>query len=270
MTTLLARQQRALAALIRDEVDVADDSPAAAALLRPLADAPPRLGIYRNAFRGRLIEALRSNYPVLHRVLGDDDFAALALAYLAGHPSRVPSIRWFGHALPAWLAGRLEADREALPHPALADLARMEWAVGKSFDAADAEPLDRESLARTDPAHWPALRFAAHPSLRVVELAWAVEPLWRALTDDEHAHTDPPDPHAHRLLVWRQGLESRWRALPADEADALVACIAGERFADLCERIAAADPAADAAARAAAWLGAWVQAGLLVAAQQDC
>jgi hypothetical protein len=260
----LARQQRALAALIVDQAEIADDAPRATALLRPLAGAPPRLGIYRGAFRGRLVEALRSNYPVLHRVLGDDDFAALALAYLAEHPSRAPSIRWFGHRLPSWLAHRLEADADALPHPALADLARMEWAVGCSFDAADAAPLERDALARTPPPRWPALRFAAHPSVQVIELAWSVEPLWRALTDDEQAQTAPPEAHAHRLLVWRQGLETRWRALPPDEAGALGACLAGECFADLCERIAAADPAADAAARAAGWLGAWVQAGLLL------
>jgi hypothetical protein len=266
MTATLARQQRALAALVRDEADIADDAPAVAALLRPLAGAAPRLGIYRGAYRGRLVEALRSNYPVLHRVLGDDDFAALALAWLAGHPSRVPSIRWFGRGLPDWLAGRLEADPDALPHPALADLARMEWAVGSSFDAADAPPLDRERLAAIEPARWPALRFAAHPSLHIVDLAWAVEPLWRALTDDEHAATEPPEPRVHRLLVWRQGLETRWRALPVDEAEALAACVTGVRFDALCERIAAADPQADAAACAAGWLGQWVAAGLLAEA----
>ena len=52
----------------------------------PIADAivdgPPlptaaRLGIYRNAYRVRLTEALDDTYPVLHALLGDEVFVAL-------------------------------------------------------------------------------------------------------------------------------------------------------------------------------------------------
>jgi hypothetical protein len=209
---------------------------------------------------------LRSNYPVLHRVLGDEAFETLALDYLADHPSRSPSIRWFGHALPAWIADRLDADPQALPHPALADLARMEWAIGTSFDAADAEPVRREALAGLAPSLWPALRFAPHPTLRLLSLDWAVEPLWRALTDDPDARTEPPDPRPHALLVWREGLETRWRTLAADEAAALAEALDGLRFDALCGCVAAKAGEAGAAARVAAWLDQWVGAGLLVQA----
>ena len=101
-------------------------------------------------------------------------------------------------------------------------------------------------------------------------LAWAVEPLWRSLTDDPQAQTVPPAAQAHHLLVWRDGLETRWRTLPEEEAAALAGCIGGLRFDELCARVAAAPAAApatdeaDAAARVAGWLGQWVQAGLLV------
>ena len=257
----LAQQQRALAALIAG----ADDAPDTA-LLRPLAGAPPRLGVYREAYRARLVAALRSNFPVLYRVLGDDDFAALALAYLAAHPSQRPSIRWFGHALADWLAQRLAEQADTLPHPALVDLARMEWAIGSAFDAADAAPLERARLAAVAPEDWAALAFAPHPSLHLVALAWAVEPLWRTLTDDTDATTEPPAPHVHRLLVWRKGLDTRWRALPDDEAQALAACVAGRSFGELCELAAGDDPddVPAAAAKVVGWLGEWIQAGLLV------
>jgi len=260
----LLEQQRALAGLIRAGADLADDAADVVAWLRPLRAAPPRLGIYRHAYRARLAEALRGNYPVLHRVLGDEDFGALAQAYLAAHPSRSPSIRWFGHALPAWVAARLEVDPQALPHPSLADLVRMEWAIGTSFDAADAPPLERETLARVAPGSWPALRFAPHPTVRLVALQWAIEPLWRALTDDPGAETAPPEARPHHLLVWRDGLETRWRTLPEDESAALAGCLGGLRFDELCASVAATAEEAGTAARVAGWLGAWVQAGLLL------
>jgi hypothetical protein len=250
----LAELQRGFAALV-----TADEAPADDAMLRPLRGRPPRLGVYHHAYRARLVEALRANYPILHRVLGDEDFPALTRSYLADQPSRQPSIRWFGHALPAWLAKH----SDALPHPALADLAAMEWALGTSFDAADARPLDFAALAALPAEQWPAARFAPHPSASVLERQWAVEPIWRALTDDEEAATEEPQPLAHRLLVWRQGLETRWRSLDGDEAALLPACLAGTAFGALCEQ--AAITQADAApAWVASALRRWVDDELLV------
>lgn len=251
---VLTEQQSGFAALV-----TGDDAQAATALLRPLNGRPPRLGVYHHAYRARLIEALRNNLPVLHSVLGDDDFAVLALAYLADEPSRHPSIRWFGHALAGWLARH----PDSLPHPALADLATMEWALCISFDAADATPLNFDELAALPPAQWPDASFAAHPSVSVLELHWAVEPIWQALTQDEDAATDEPQALEHRLLIWRQGLETRWRSLDGDEATLLPACLAGASFTALCEQAAATQGDA-APAWVASALRRWVDDGLLV------
>lgn len=252
-TDTLAHQQRALAAQL-----LADAPDAGTPLLRALNGRPPRLDVYHHAYRARLVAALRSNYPVLPRVLGDGAFDALALDYLAEQPSREPSIRWFGHALPAWLA----AKPERLPHPALADLAAMEWALSTSFDAADAAPLAFADLAAQPSASWPGLRFAAHPSVALLALQWAVEPIWQALTEDEDAATDEPAALEHRLLVWREGLQTRWRSLADDEATVLAACLAGEPFAALCEQAAGTQGEA-APAWVASALRRWVDDGLL-------
>jgi hypothetical protein len=254
--TTLAEQQRSFAALL-DHAEIS----APTALLRPLNGRAPRLAVYQHAYRARLVGALRSNLPVLHRVLGDEAFGALTLAYLADHPSHRPSIRWFGDQLVDWLA----AHTDALPHPALADLAAMEWALGLSFDAADAEPVGFSELAALPPGRWPMLRFAPHPSVQVLHLAWAVEPIWRALTEDEDADTEEPQALAHTLLVWRQGLDTRWRSLAGTEARLLPACLAGENFAALCEQ-AAATEGDGAAPWVAAALRRWVDDGLLLPA----
>ncbi|HJV70632.1 DNA-binding domain-containing protein [Ideonella sp.] len=250
----LRAQQQAFAALL-----TADAPDKSTLLLRALGGRPARVDVYHHAYRARLIEALRSNFPVLHRVLGDKAFAKLGLAYLADHPSQQPSIRWFGDALPAWAA----AHPDALPHPALADLAAMEWALGTSFDAADATPLAFADLASRRPEAWPAARFAPHPSVALVSLAWAVEPIWQALTLDDAAATGEPEPLAHRLLVWRQGLETRWRSLADNEAALIAACLVGEPFAALCERAIASQGDA-APAWVAGALRRWVDDGLLV------
>jgi hypothetical protein len=255
----LRAQQRAFAALIT--------SPApntGTPLLRPLAGRAPHLAAYHHAYRARLVAALRANFPVLHRVLGDEGFAEVAMAYLADHPSRQPSIRWFGDQLASWLAAR----PDALPHPALVDLAAMEWALGTSFDAADALPLSHAALAALPAARWPALRFAAHPSVALLQLRWAIEPIWQALTDDETAVTAEPTPCPHQLLIWRRGLETCWRSLDTEEAALLAACLAGKPFIALCEQ--AAESGIDGAAeRVALALRRWIGEGLLRPARRQ-
>ena len=250
MTTLMD-QQRALAAAI------ARAEPVPGLLREAPGGRPARLQVYQEAYRARLEQALDSNFPIVHRVLGDEAFHDLAREYLLGNPSHWPSIRWFGHRLPAFL--RTHGDR----HPALADLAAMEWALRAAFDAADAVPLVVDELVGVAPASWPELRFASHPSVALLTLAWAIEPLWKALSADPNADADTPVEHAHRLLIWRQGLETSWRALDTDEAELLQACFAGRAFAEL-GALAEQQRAEAAATRLAGLLRQWVEAGLLM------
>ena len=95
-------------------------------------DVRGHLEVYVNAYWGRLREALADNYPVLNRALGDDGFRELAAAYVSAHPSHFRSIRWFGDRLADFIAG----NPEIVPHPALLDIARLDWAMRGAFDAA--------------------------------------------------------------------------------------------------------------------------------------
>jgi hypothetical protein len=143
----------------------------------------------------------------------------------------------------------------------LADLARMEWALCTAFDAADDTPLSVDDLLAHAPEDWPTLRFTGHPSLRLIALDWTVEPLWRALSDNAEAETAAPEPQPHHLLVWRQNDQTQWRSVEPFEADLLQAALAGESFAELCER--ATTQGEQAAAAVAGHLRVWVEAGLL-------
>ncbi len=215
--------------------------------------------IYRHAYRARLRSALRTNFSVLHRVAGDQVFDAVAAAYIDLYPSRRPSLRWYGEHLEALL----RADPDLLPHPALLDLARMDWALGSAFDAADAAPLDAGALASVDPEQWHALRFRLHPSVVLLELEWNVAPLWHA--DDDQASA--PDAMNHTLLIWRQDLDARFRTLDAAEATVLRALREGADFGALCHVLAAGPAAAeDAPLRAARFLQGWLAQQILVGA----
>ena len=261
-TTLADQQAVFKHAVVRVAHDDAGD--AAAGLLRADPGREPLLHIYRQAYTARLASALRDNFGVLPQVLGDEAFDALALAYIAAHPSRRPSIRWFGDTMPAFMAAR----DDLVPHPAMTDIARMEWGLRTAFDAADANALDANALAAVPPEAWPSLVFEWLPSVQLLDLDWNIEPVWRALKDADPADSPGlPEPEAkpHTLMIWRPALETLWRSLDAPAARLLRAAIAGCTFGALCE-IAVADVGEEQAAlHAASALRSWLDDGLLSA-----
>lgn len=238
------------------------------ALLADRALAPDRLsarsvaqfGVYRVAYRARLRAALRDNYEVLPRVMGDDAFDALANAYIDLHPSRHYSLRWYG----AHLVEHMVQNPSLVDHTALIDLAQMERALRHAFDAANAPPLQPSELGSLRAEQWDTLVLALHPSVQLLSLQWAVGPIWHAVQSGADELPAPPALE-HTLMVWRQDLHTQWKSLEPSLAVMVQGIAAGKTFGALCESLAALvglDQAASTAAVQLQWL---VQVQALVA-----
>lgn len=227
------------------------------ARLRPTSRADPAtlFAVYRDAYILRLAEALGDDHPALAKQLGPDEFAALTRAYAAAHPSRRPSIRWFGARLPAFL-GETPPWSE---RPWLAELAAFERSLRDAFDAADAAPIGVEALASVPPEAWPGLRFRFLPSLRRLDLAWSVARTWKE--DAPPERLEAPVAWA----FWRPELITEYRSLEPDEAWAIDAAASGAAFAELCDGLLRWHAADQAPARAAGLLRAWLDQRLLAA-----
>jgi putative DNA-binding protein len=223
------------------------------------ADSDTLLEVYRNAYSARLVEVLANDFPGLKALTGEAEFEWLARAYIAAYPSRGFSVRTVGEALAEFLAGTDPWARR----PALADMAAFEWALAGAFDAADAEQIRLEDLAAVPPAAWPSLTFAVHASVRKLALATDAPEAWKAQNDGRRPES--PDRRAADWLVWRQGLEVKFRRLMQDESVALAAAMAGEDFSLICERLAEHGPEDQAAFRAAGLIRVWIEAGLIEA-----
>jgi hypothetical protein len=218
-----------------------------------------RLAIYGNAYQRRLADALASNFPALARLLGESDFATLADSYVREHDSPFFNIRYYGDALPGFLA----THEHYLAAPVLAELARWEWAMMAAFDAADAAVLDHAALAQLSPEKWAQLRFTFHPSLQRLGLKWNVPQLWQALTDDGVRPEVSVQAEPIQWLVWRQQLSSYFRSLSPIEAAALDAARSGWPFGELCELLCEEVGEAAAAQQAATLLRGWVASALI-------
>lgn len=121
--------------------------------------------------------ALEDTYPQLVRIMGRQEFRAVANVFLEQEKVLDRSLDRLGHGF-----------ANLLPTAGLRDLARVEWAWLEAFQAADEEALDLGALAAMSP-HALALRtIGLHPAARLVPLESASEFEWegRSLGRDDH------------------------------------------------------------------------------------
>jgi hypothetical protein len=224
------------------------------------ADRATLLGVYRDGYALRLIEALATDYPGLMAMAGPADFDHLARAYIARHPSHHPSVRWYGKDLADFIA----ATPPYSGSPAAAEMARFEWALGEAFDSPDVTPIKAEELMVLAPEAWETLCFTILPSLRRLRLAFEVPQAWQ-----HRAEVEPGNLQVERAAepltwaIWRPELISNFRSLDGDESAMLDALVAGRPFPELCEAVAPFTGEDAAPARAAGLLRAMVEGGMI-------
>lgn len=220
-----------------------------------------RLGIYGNAYRSRLIEALEATFPVLAELLDESDFEALGARYVAAHPSTFFSVRHYGDRMADFLA----SDADYAKAPVLAEVARWEWAMAAVFDAADRDPIEAGAFANLAPEEWAQLKFEWSPAIEVLELQWNTPELWKSVTEE----SERPDPALHdrsmAWLLWRHSLQIFYRPLEAAELALIRASRDGHSFGELCELLCLHGPEEEASLRAAGFLRGWVESGLITA-----
>jgi hypothetical protein len=234
-----------------------------------IVDAPPlptdaRLAIYRNAYRIRLIDALDDTYSGLHKLLGDETFAALGELFVAAHPSEHRSIRWFGGEL----ANFLSQCPPFAEQPILSEVARFEWTLAEVFDAPDAPALERAALQAIEPDAWAGMRFHLHPSVRRLSLAWNTVNVWQAVNRDEEPPQPERAPQPVRWLLWRRELKNYFRSLDAAEGTALDAARRDLTFAEICAAMTECLPEEQVPLRAATLIGTWADSGIIAHASR--
>lgn len=218
-----------------------------------------RLAIYGNAYRSRLIDALANDYSALKYLLGEDDFSHLSLAYIKAYPSTHYSLRWFGQDL----ARFLDNHRIYRKHHYLTELAKFEWAFVNAFDAKDAKVSGIEDATKIPPDSWPGLRMVLHPSVRWVTCSWNCLSIWQSMKNKTAAPAPQPLDMEVNYLIWRQDLNTIYRSLDSDEADALSAVAKGADFTELCIALTKRLKTEETSLRAASLFKTWLAEGLI-------
>jgi hypothetical protein len=222
-------------------------------------DNRTRLGIYADAYRLRLLEALRVDFPALHTLAGDTDFERIGCAYIEAHPSEHFSIRYFGRQMSEFLAN----DARFRTTPVFAEMAAFEWALGLSFDAADSACVTVEAVGAIPGEAWPDMQLRLHPSVQRLDLRWNVPGLWKAIQEEQPPQQPVAADYPQAWVIWRHGLQSYFRSVTVDESWALDALGERQCFSMLCAGLCEWLEEEHVAAHAAQLMHRWVLDGLI-------
>ena len=196
--------------------------------------ARQRLGIYHHAYRARLLETMRDTFAHTWRYLGDEWFDHLALAFIEQHHSSHANLRWWGQAWPDWLDGDRLASMGVGDHPEVTELAQLDWALRRAFDAADAGALTAADLGAVPVDVWTPTPLQAQASVALLSLRCDTLAVWRALDQDEDVPAVTQLAQPVTVLVWRMDERPHFRSVSEQEAQALTHLLLGRSFMDIC------------------------------------
>lgn len=269
-TALSARQEEFLAHVLDDE--------------RALPSAwTPRhaagMAIYRNGYRTRLVDTLRSTYERTARWVGEDAFRQAAAHHVISHPPTSWTLDDLGEGFEETLRELFTGD------PEVAELAWLEWAMHRCFVCADVNPMDAvgfgEATASFQEDDWANMRLTFLPGTYLTKISHDIGELWRALKQENATAPEYALSRPLYCIVWRDDLKPVFMQVAEKEGQALARLLGGASYADACAALTEHDcetngetrkeaPSDDeAAAKAGAMLGRWLHHGMLAGVSRN-
>ena len=200
--------------------------------------AAARFDVYRNNVAVSLTEAVETGFPVIRKLIGEQNFSAIAGVFLRQHPPASPVLFLYGDEFPQFLRGF-----EPLQHLGyLGDVAAVEMAMRHSYHSADAAPIDPARLGEIPPERLGDLRLTLAPSLRLVRSPWPIYDIWAFNTYD-----DQPKPRheAQDALITRAEFDPKPHLLPKGGAELILALQAGQTLGEAAGAAQAVDEGFD-------------------------
>lgn len=217
------------------------------------------LQVYRANGQALAERALGAAYPVLARLIGDENFAPLARHFWVRHPPLRGDMACWGDALGDFI----DASVQLADEPYLGDVARLEWLMHRAGSATDvaADLSSFALLTAGDPGQVTltlgagvALLASPYPVVSIVNAHLLGSPSL------EQAGQMLAEGCAEHALVWRQGFRPCVRVSTAVENRLLGQLMAGQSLLDALGAVAVPFDFN-------AWLSEAAQTGLVCGAQ---
>lgn len=200
------------------------------------------LGIYQNAYRGRLLQAASELYPVTYYTLGESAHQQLWLSYLGKYPPRPGPMSQLG----AQLLTYCQQHDPYRDLPALLELIALETRLVELFENPDRPSYSREQLQRNPAENWAGLSWTDTGDWALMPVNFDLESYWLKIQDYRKQPGAKPgaadfavpafkESRPRHLLIRRQNFKMHFQQVSSIFAGFLQRLQQGETFAELCE-----------------------------------
>lgn len=194
-----------------------------------------RFNVYRNNVATSLMDALESGFPVIARLLGDQNFRNITRDFQWHTPPSSPLMMHYGTGFPEFLEGHPALVRV----PYLGDVARLELALRHSYHAADSTAIDPSLLQHPDLI---TARFEFAPTVHIISSRWPVLGIWRFNTQ---AGAEKPQAKAEHVLITRPEFDPLPEGITKGDAALIRSLMADETLSDALTAAQGAEPEHD-------------------------
>jgi hypothetical protein len=159
--------------------------------------------IYAGSITESLINALRENFPVTEKLVGDEFFRFMAYEYIVKTPSLSPNLGDYGSSFSDFVEHFPSA--QCLPY--LADVCRLEWYWHRAYSGVNYSPLDVTELNKIDPSCHRTLNFKRCANSYLLKSNYSVKMIWELNQGDELTEEIQLHKQKLHLLIWRPNME---------------------------------------------------------------
>ena len=219
------------------------------------------IAVYRNAYRARLIDALRSTFERTARLVGEDAIVQAAAHHFITNPPESWTIDLAGEGFWEVCADLFANDAD------VGEVAWLEWAMHRAFTAADAVPMTMAEFAAAtagfDTGQWDGLGFELIPGTALRPVSFDLAKLWTALDDSPREVLPARLAEPKWALLWRDNEMPVFGLVPSAEGLALMEILQGGTFGGVCTILANNVDPLQVAAAAGGMLRNWIEIGLI-------
>ncbi len=211
-----------------------------------------RLAVYAEAYFARALEALRTDYPALHTILGEERFREVTGGLLLAQPPSSFTLADFGEGLPQLLPELLRGNEPRW----LSELALLERSVVEVTLSDLPRPFIDGQLP-SDPEVWAGAQVLISSALRLVKLTHCVDSVWPLAMAGSAAVAAPAE-EERLLVVVRDPSGVVFHPLSREGWEVLADLRGGRCLGTICNRIAETGGQSE---HVTLWFRSWMEQG---------